>query len=263
MMQGLRAAVIGGLACAALAVPQRPTEEDAAAGIEKSRQTALDYGRSLPDFVCTEVVNRYIDPRRHGAWLPQDKLTVKLSYFEQQEEHKLILLDGKPTSRDYRSLGGAVGMGEFGGMLQGIFEPRSAARFHWENWKNVRKHRAAVYSYVVQPEHSAYLMVSGVPGAASQQALVGFHGTLEIDSETGAVLAFTYDADKIPPALGIDSVRSSVDYDFAGVGGNTYLLPVRSATKTRTPHLWVLNRIEFREYRKFSTESNISFGDGK
>jgi hypothetical protein len=263
MIRGLRTAAMGVFAWAALAVPpQRPSDLEAENAIEKSRQVALDYARSLPDFVCTEVVSRYTDFQHRGGWLPQDMLTVKLSYFEQKEDHKLTQIDGKPTDRTYDSLGGAIGVGEFGGTLHTIFDPKSAAVFHWESWKNVRRRRAAVYSYVVPPGHSSYLLVTGTSGNL-QQAVVGFHGTLEIDNDTGAVVHFTYQADNIPKPLLLDYARSTVDYDFADVGGRDYLLPAHSETEMRSPRVWMRNVMEFRHYSKFSTESTITFDPGK
>jgi hypothetical protein len=41
-------------------------------------------------------------------WTPTDKLTVKLSYFQQREEHELVLLNGKPTDPKYESLAGGI-----------------------------------------------------------------------------------------------------------------------------------------------------------
>ena len=262
MMRGLRAATIGVLAWAVLASPQRPSESEAAAAIEKSRAIALEYGRSLPNFVCTELVHRYSDPQHRGNWVLDDTLTVKLSYFEQKEEHKLTLIDGKPTTRLYSSLDGAVGVGEFGGTLQSIFSPASAAGFHWESWKNVRKHRAAVYSYVVEPAHSKYVLVTGMPGN-THKGVVGYHGVLEIDSETGSVLHFTYEADHIAKELMVDYARTTVDYDFADVGGRDYLLPASSETQMRSPGLWIRNQMKFRDYSKFSSDSTITFGGGR
>jgi hypothetical protein len=254
--------LIGLLAWAAGAWPQRPSEPDAQAAIEKTRQKALDYARSLPDFVCTEVIHRYVDPRQRGNWIPTDKLTIKLSFFQQMEDHKLMLIDDKPTGRKFESLEGATGEGEFGGTLHSIFDPTSEATFHWESWKTVRKHRVAVYSYVVDVANSHYQMVTGVPGN-SRQAIVGFHGVLDIDGESGAVLHFTYQADRIPKPLQLDFALTTVDYDFADVGGRDYLLPARSETEMRGPAMSVRNQMEFREYRKFSSESTVTFGDGK
>ena len=262
MIRRLTPASVVLLAGVTLAWPQRPSGPDAQAAIEKSRRKALAYAKSLPDFMCTEVIRRYVDPQRRSAWLPSDKLTIKLSFFQQTEEHKLMLIDDKPTGRKFDSLEGATGEGEFGGTLDRIFAPSSEASFRWESWKNQRNHRAAVYSYVVQVAHSNYLMVSGIPGD-NQQAIVGFHGELEIDRESGAVLHFTYQADRIPLRLGLDYALTMVDYDYADVGGRNYLLPARSETEMRGPQLSVRNEIEFREYRKFSTESTITYGDRK
>jgi hypothetical protein len=248
---------------ASLASAQRPSDPDAQAAIERTRQKALAYARSLPDFVCTEIVRRSSDPSQRGRWVQTDKLTIRLSYFQQLEDHKLMQIDDKPTERSYASLEGATGVGEFGGTLRSIFDPASQAVFRWEGWKNVRKHRAAVYSYLVLREHSHYIIATGVRGGDVQQGIVGYHGQIEIDRETDEVLHFAYEADHIPKPLRVDYALTTVDYDLADVGGHQYLLPARSDTEMRSPRLTVRNQMEFREYRKFSTESTISFGDQK
>jgi hypothetical protein len=258
---------------------QRPSEADAAALIEKSRDRALAYARSLPDFVCTEVIRRYAETRpqtvrglsRSGGpmqspaankWTPTDKLTVKLSYFQQKEDHSLVLVNDKPTSLKYEGLAGGTGAGEFGGTLQNIFERHAQTVFKWESWKNIRRHRAAVYSYNVEAEHSHYLVMNGVPGD-THEAVVKFHGTLDVDRETGEVLHLTYTADQIPKEVKVDRVSTTVDYDFADVAGRNYLLPTHSETQIYSPGLSVMNEMDFREYRKFSTDSTIEFGVGK
>ena len=248
----------------ALAWGQRPSDAEATALIEKSREKALAYTRSLPDFVCSEVVRRYRDSRpqtirgRTGGrmsmpaemrWTPTDKLTVKLSYFQQREEHRLVLVNDRPTNRPYESLAGGIETGEFGGTLQGIFDPATSTTFRWESWKNVRRHRAALFAYQVDRAHSRYMVASGVPGDI-HHAVVGFHGEMEVDSETGEVLHFTYAADDIPGEVNLDRVITSVEYDFAEVGGRSYLLPARCETEIRSPGLSVKNDMEFREYRK-------------
>jgi len=47
------------------------------------------------------------------------------------------------------------------------------------------------------------------------------------------------------------------------VGGRKYLLPARSQTEIRSPQLSVRSDTNFREYGKFSSDSIITFGDGK
>ena len=92
---------------AASALPaQRPTAEEATALIEKARAAALSYTASLPNFLCTEMVHRYQDPRGDNRWQRLDELTVKLSFFERHEEYKLMEINGKPTLLDYQNTGG-------------------------------------------------------------------------------------------------------------------------------------------------------------
>jgi hypothetical protein len=270
--------VVGLVFCAVVAWGQRPSDADAAALIENSREKALAYAHSLPDFVCTELIHRYsayAPPirglgRSRGTpsaiaapkWTSTDKLTVKLSYFQQREEHKLVLVNDKPTDQQYETLTGGIGTGEFGGTLQSIFDLATATSFQWESWKNVRRHHAAVYAYKVDLAHSRYVVAMGAPGNV-RYAIVGFHGILELDRETGEVLHFTYVADDIPKRVKLDQVIAAVDYDFADVGGRSYLLPAHCETEIHTAELSVRNDMDFREYRKFSADSSIEFGKVK
>jgi len=93
--------------------------------------------------------------------------------------------------------------------------------------------------------------------------LVGFHGVVEVDRATGEVLHYTYIADRPPRDFPIRSSETSVDYELADIGGVEYLLPAASETQMRSVDGWALNRAEFREYRKFSADSTVTFGTGK
>lgn len=253
--------VFGLLLCAALAWGQQPADAGSGALIERSRQKALDYTNSLPDFVCSEIVRRYQAPAgvlSFASWVHTDTLTVKLSYFQKGESHKLELIDGKPTDRKYEALGGATSTGEFGGILRTIFDPASSAAFDWESWKTVRKHRIAVYQYAVSAANSPYYVKH-----LDRKAIVGIHGAVEVDTETGEVLRLTCIAYDIPKQLDLQVSTATVEYDLASVGGKNYLLPVRSETELRSSDLSTRNKIEFREYRKFSADSVVDFGTGK
>jgi hypothetical protein len=146
--------------------------------------------------------------------------------------------------------------------LQSIFDPASQTGFYWQSWKGPRKHRTAVYAYRVDPAHSRYLVVNGTTDE-NHKAVVGYHGELEIDNETGELLRFTYVADEIPKEVKLDKVSTTVDYQFANVGGQRYLLPAHSNTEIYSPRLLVRNDTDFREYGKFSSDSTVTFGEGK
>jgi hypothetical protein len=86
---------------------------------------------------------------------------------------------------------------------------------------------------------------------------------VEVDRETGDVLRLTYIADSIPKDYPIRSSSTSVSYDFFDVGGRPYLLPASSETEMRSSEMWAKNHTDYRDYRKFSADSTIRFGDGK
>jgi VWFA-related protein len=261
------------------ALAQRPATADADPILERGREKALAYTKSLPDFVCTEIIQRYklsqpavlsLPPGVAGAasmaptWAPIDKLTVRLSFFQQKEDHKLELVNDLPTTRQYGSLDiGVTGTGEFGGMMKQIFDPSSQASFHWESWKKARKHRVAVYGYTVAADHSHFFVQRGARSGEVNRAVVGFHGTVEIDTETGDVLHFDYTADRIPKTVALTRSATSVDFDRVEIGGNPYILPVRSETELEGPKLALKNAIEFRAFGKFGASSTVDFGTGK
>jgi hypothetical protein len=245
------------LLCAVLAWGQRPSDAEAAALIERSRQKALDYANSLPAFICSEVIHRYA-AASEGVWSLTDTLTVKLGYSQQIEMHKLELINGMPTDRNFDDLGGATSSGEFGGVLRVIFDPASKTALDWYSSRAVRNRRAAVYRYAVAAANSPYYVEH-----RKRKGIVGLHGTVTVDSETGEVLALTYMAYDIPKKLEVQSLIGSVEYDLANVGGGTHLLPARSEMEMHASELWTRNKMEFRDYRKFSADSSIEFGPVK
>jgi hypothetical protein len=158
---------------------------------------------------------------------------------------------------------GVAATGEFGGMLKRIFDPVSQASFRWKSWDKTRKHRVAVYGYTVAADHSRFFVERGSRSGEKHRAVVGFHGTVEIDSETGDVLHFDYTADGIPATVALTRSATSVDFDGVDIGGKAYILPVRSETELEGPNLAIKNAIEFRAFRKFGASSTVDFGGGK
>lgn len=119
-----------------------------------------------------------------------------------------------------------------------------------------------MYEYTVASANSSYVL-GGDSMGESREALVGFHGEVDVDADTGEVLHVTYEADRIPKELNIDEAVTSVDYDFADVGGQQYLLPSHSELQMRRQQQSIKNDADLRDYRKFSADSNIQYGTGK
>lgn len=242
------------------AADPRPSAEEQERFLAESREAALRYTQSLPDFICTQKIQRSLLANRSN-WQRLDSLTVRLTNSSLGEEYKLLAIDGAPTDRPYELVGGAISRGEFGSLLQGVFDPRSAAEFHFEHWTSVNGQRAPLYSYRVAPGNARYqLLFFDVSLSLTISAQVGQRGELVIDPETHAVLRITSVAEKIPRSFPVRSSSIAVTYDYAVVGGRRYLLPSKAVSEAGTARDSTRNEIEFLDYQKFTSGSVVTFG---
>jgi hypothetical protein len=79
------------------------------------------------------------------------------------------------------------------------------------------------------------------------------------------VLRIEIAAEKIPRSFPLDTVESAIDYDFVLIGDMKYLLPTHSEALScrRGTGDCTRNVIEFRNYKKFGAETNITFGSDR
>lgn len=232
-----------------------PSAKEQSDLLAEVREYALNYTKTLPDFICTQVARRYYDPSGLEFWQKQDTLTVRLSYFEQKENYKLVMVNNQVTDLPYESVGGATSTGEFGSMLREIFEPSSNTMFQWERWATLRGRRAHVFSYRVSQANSHWRLSY----ERRDEIIAGYYGLVYVDKATGMVLRITLTADQIPPAFPIHEASTLLDYDFTKISGQEYLLPLRAVVRMRQAKALTKNEVEFRLYRKFAADAVITF----
>ncbi|MCL6546902.1 MAG: hypothetical protein K6T61_16935 [Bryobacteraceae bacterium] len=223
--------------------------------IEAVREYAMNYTRQLPDFICTQVTRRYVDPSGLEFWQTQDTLTARLSYFEQKEDYKLVAINGRYTDLPYERVGGATSMGEFGSMLREIFDRNTQATFHWERWATLRGRRMHVFRYRVDQAHSQWWLIY----QERDRYNPAYEGLIYVDRDTGVVARITLEAQDIPPGFPITAASTVLDYDLAEVGDRKYMLPLRAEIRMRQGRMLNRNEVEFRMYRKFAAEAVITF----
>ncbi len=223
--------------------------------IREVRDYALNYTKRLPDFICTQVTRRYVDPTGLEFWQRDDVITARLSYFEQKEDYKVILVNSRPTETSYEKLGGATSTGEFGSMLREVFEPETRASFHWERWATLRGRRTHVFSYRVLQSRSKW----SVRYERTMEIVPGYRGLIYVDRDTHQVMRVTLEAEDIPPTFPIQQAATTLDYDFTDISGHQYMLPLKAVVRMRSGKYLSKNEVEFRLYRKFSAEAVITF----
>src|SRR5262249_12602345 len=201
-----------------------PSSEEQARILDEVRHYVLNYSKSLPDYICTQVVRRYAAPRNSGSWQLLDTLTIRLSYFEQKEDYKLIMVNNQVTQQNYHQIGGATSSGEFGSMTKMTFEPKTFTRFEWDHWGTLRGRRSLVFKYRVAQMNSEWHIIER---DAKLDIITAYHGLVYVDRETHQVLRMTLDAEDIPPSFPVREARTVLDYDYVDISGRRFLLPLK------------------------------------
>jgi hypothetical protein len=239
---------------AAPTMPPPPIGEQKAI-IERVREYAINYSKNLPNYICTQVTRRYYDRTGQEQWEMNDTLTTRLTYFDQKETYKLVMVNNHATEENYHALCGALSTGEFGSMLQQIFEPKSLASFAWLRWGKLRGHLAHVYTYMVPQPNSEWR----IQYERRDEVVVGYKGLIYVDKDTELVLKVTLEGKDIPPTFPIQQASNALDYDYTQIGDQTFLLPLKAEMRMRHDRLMIKNVLEFHLYRKFGAETSVTF----
>lgn len=216
---------------------------------------AMEYDKKLPDFICAQVTRRYYDPTGLEFWNRSDTVTARLSYFQNKEEKKVIMVNNTYKDIDYNKLGGATSTGEFGSLLRQIFEKESHAQFSWARWATLRKKRNYVFAYRVPRAYSKW----GLYYENTMSDNPGYQGLIFVDRDTLQVMRITMEAFDINPSFPLQAATTRLDYDYENINGQYFLLPLRSEMRMRSGKLLVKNEVEFRMYRKFGADTVITF----
>ena len=240
--------------------PARPSEAEQSESLEAAQRLALQYSRGLPDFLCTEIMHRYEDSKRTEHWKTVDTLTVAVRYSSQSgEDYQLAAINGKKTHQTLESLGGSTSEGEFGSALQYLFTSSTAARFHWERWANLRGRMVEVFSYSIDEAHSKYHMSFEFDGRG-YRLTPAVRGAVYLERGSHRVLRLRIEGDNFPPGFPILRSPSVLDYQEAEIAGQRFLLPSRAVARVVTRKDQTRNVMEFSEYRKFTSDTSITFG---
>jgi hypothetical protein len=244
-----------------------PSQEFQQTMLAQIREYALNYAKSLPDFICIQLTHRMVDvhyqPGTAGRWSPTDKLVEKLSYFDQQEKYEPISQnENSLVGKSWQSLGGSISRGEFGSLLRDVFEPQTDAIFIWDHWGALDKKIAYVFRYVVQQPHSRY----SVEYEKKDHTVPGYHGLVYVqksptpDISPYVITRMTIEPD-MPEGFPVQDIHQQIDYKTFEISGRPYLLPMTSSVQSRSGSYGSRNEIQFLKYQKYSADTSIKFDE--
>jgi hypothetical protein len=273
---------LGVAACAQTA----PDGAEQSAVISQMREAARAYVQNLPNFICAQVTQRKIElvvvdslagvkesgAGRTGlshisAGRPEstDTFEEQLAYFEHQENYQLVKVNGRRQKPGQPRPPGMTSTGEFGTTLDGIFDPNSNTEFEWRRWDTLRGQ--AVYVFAFRVDQSRSNAQISVP---SQSLIVGYHGVIYADRERKTVMRVTTEVEA-PKDFPMQDVKHVLDFGWITISGQQYLLPLRAEMESRMTEdfmkygrtgghsrdVQLHNNSDFREYRKYSADSEL------
>ena len=175
------------------------------------------------------------------------------------EKYKNILVNGRPPRQDVEN-SGSWSSGEFSSLLLDVLSFSTNADFRGKRATTIVNRPAFRYDFSVEQPNSHWHVES-----LSQSYLPGYTGAIWIDEENYRVLRVELSAQNMPRSFPLDTVESAVDYDYVAIGDGTYLLPVHSESLScaRGTSDCSRNVIDFRNYKKFTADTSITFDADK
>lgn len=234
--------------------------------VRKAVAANLAFSDHLPDFACHQTTTRSESRNLGKKWKDTDVVEADVILYRGKEDYQNITVDGVPHRGKMEQIGYIWSTGEYGAILQNLFHEYTRAEFKLAGASQTIRGREAIpYSYHVPLEYSNWML-----NFNKQRYLPEYSGRVWLEAETGRALRIELEALNLPWEYPVIAAEASIDYDEVMIGDQKYLMPVESMNMgcQRGSARCFRNRIEFRDYRKFTaestmfqTDSDISFGD--
>jgi len=258
-----------GIALAQTASPKRPstparvlTSAEQAAVIEKVRDQALRYTKQLPNYICIQRTRQMIQRPVVGQALRGgvDLIEEQVSFVDNRETRRVLSLNGHPVAADGPDQQrGTPSRGEFGAILEVIFDPQTAANLKWERTTKLDRRPVYVFSYRI-PQSKGYTLTE-----TKQRIQVPYEGLVYADAETLMVvrIEMKITPQDIPKNSQYVNAALTLDYKPEQVAGHESILPAHYMLRyqMRDGMAWYI--AEYTNYRKFSADATIEFEGDK
>ena len=241
----------------AAGAPQSAEEEEVS-DIDLARRLAWEFSQKMPDFICEQHTSRYTTEDRPVKWKLRDRVSVDLAVEDGRESYRNVRVNGKPLRKGSPQESGSWSTGEFVTIQLDVLSHNTDARFKYRAISDIGGRKAKVYDYTVAKPNSHWKI--DFEGNVIYPA---YKGSVWLDEAGGRVLRIEMISRGLPSDYPMSAVEMTVDYGLVRIAGKEYFLPVRAENLAckRYSLYCSRNEIEFRNYRQFTTESNIMTTD--
>jgi VWFA-related protein len=223
----------------------------------------------LPDFFAARTTDHYEEPSRkdgqswktasgdgplHLAGSSQATVIYRNGY-EAVESVK-----GRKLEKEKKSLSAK---GIFGPILGAVILTAVRSNLIWSRWEQIADGPRAVFRYSVLKKDPVFeltycCLLNDGAGSGTFQDFPGYHGEIEIDPDSGAVLRMTIEADlesNLHPNLPIFLSRIVVEYGPVDIGGTSHICLLKSIAILRERTIFELHEWNesFKIYAPFET----------
>ena len=226
--------------------------------LEEVRSKAMEYTDNLPNFICTQITQRYRRRLPKTGWVRLDNYVAELTFYDKQEHYKLVSVGNRAAASDatLESLWGTISTGEFGSSLKDVFDPATRTLFRFEGIDHSRGSPRVRAGFRVPKETSKKNIIFREGRTESDEITPPYRGRCWIDPDSLQVVQITDRAYRIPDSFPISRAEGSTEYDLVEIAGQRHWLPVRAEVllENRTARVHTRNVIQFKQYRKFGSE---------
>ena len=224
--------------------------------IQDARVAAGAFSAGLPNYLVQQVTSRYFATGFPTHWQEIDVVTADLAYVNGKEDYKNFQINGNAVNAPENS--GSWSTGEFGTTLEDVMSVGTNATFRRRGEEKMLGRTAVVYDYSVAQANSHWTMVS----PDGRQYKPAYEGAVWIDRESRRVLRIEQTTTAFPRDFPVSRAECKLQYAWMKIEQKSYLLPFSSENIgcMSGSGACTRNAIEFKNYKKFTTESNITFG---
>jgi hypothetical protein len=242
-----------------------PESQDAL--IESIRRRVNEAFEGLPNFRAKLVTSMFHSNTKKVKWIPNGVIATEVAYEGGREQYSEIQVNGKrpataPATGDadyMRSFNNAWSSGDFETISHCVFSGLADSDFHKTGTERDADGELAIYEFAGGRASTCVAVRS-----ESQVAYPSYKGSLKVRTETQDVVHVELEATDMPGGFPLDRAERSVDFTAVHVGSEQYHLPTTGYWFGcyRNSYYCFLNRVDFRDYRHFKSDSIVRFDGG-
>jgi hypothetical protein len=221
----------------------------------------------LPSFRARQVTSMFHSTDKKVKWVPNGVIAAEVAYEGERETYSEIQVDGKRPSNapqvadvDYmRSFNNAWSTGDFETLAHCVFAGLEDSDFHKTGTEHSDAGDLVIYEFAGSRASTCVAVLS-----QSQIAYPSYRGSFKVKPLTQEVVHVELEATDMPKAFPLDRAERSVDFGVVTIGKEQYLLPTTGYWFGcyRNSYSCFLNRVDFHDYRHFSSDSVLRFAAG-